>query len=570
MPLNAFLDAASGRSRVDLQLLNAKLVNLYAGEIYPADVAVYGGKIVGFGRYAAAAVTDLQGAYLAPGLIDGHVHIESSLLTPSEFARAVVPRGTTTVIADPHEIVNVQGETGLEFMLAASQDLPLDIYLMLPSCVPASSLETNGAEFGREQLRTWIEHPRVLGIGEVMNYPGVVKADPDILAKVQLGQSKPVDGHAPLLSGADLSAYIVAGIDSEHECSQLEEAREKLRQGMYIMLREGSAARNLKALLPLVNEYNSRRIGFATDDRHPDMLMNNGHLDEMVLQALQAGIPLVRVLQLASLNNAAHYGLKDRGVLAVGSQADMISFHEPRAFKVDRVYKAGKLVARQGRLTRTPAVATVPADLKQTVNIRPVKPRDFKIPATGSQLHVIGLLPDQLITEKLTFTPRVEQGLAVSDVDRDLIKIAVIERHHGNGNIGLGFVKGMGLRQGALASTVAHDSHNLIVMGTNDRDMALAVECIQTLQGGMVIVDAGQIQARLPLPVAGLMSELSFREVNDQYQELIARAKRQGCRPADPFMILSFLALPVIPALKLTDQGLVDVTRMDFIALFTP
>ncbi|MFA4839451.1 MAG: adenine deaminase [Candidatus Neomarinimicrobiota bacterium] len=558
--------AARGEARIDLLLKNARLVNLISGEIYPTDIGIDNGRIVGFGNYSSNEMIDLGGRYLAPGLIDGHVHIESSLLSPAEFTRTVLPFGTTTVIADPHEIANVLGSDGIRLMIDLSEKLPIDIFFMIPSCVPATHLETAGAVLSAAEMKKWIDHPRVLGIGEMMNFPGVLFRVPEVLEKLAIAGDKVIDGHAPLLTGNDLSAYIGAGISSDHESTSSDEALEKLRNGMFLMIREGSAARNLEALLPVVTSLNSANCGFVTDDRHPDFLMDFGHIDAMVRKAIRFGLNPIDALQMASLNTARHFNIRQTGAIAVGYFADMIVFDDFENFTVLKVFKRGRLVAENGK----PIVEIPPAsDLRHgSVRIGQLDRERLKIGAEGKSLHVIEIVPDQILTKKIVCETTIRNGEAVSDIGRDILKIAVIERHHQTGNIGLGFVKGFGLKSGAIASTVAHDSHNLIVVGVTDEDMLVAVAEIVRMNGGQVVVENGKVQAALPLPLAGLMSDLPVNVVRAMMDELNRAARKQGCVPENPFMTLSFLALPVIPELKITDKGLVDVGRFDFIPLF--
>jgi adenine deaminase len=532
MSFSELISAARGKQSVDIQLKNTKVINLLSGDIIPADIAIYHGKIVGFGEYPAKKIVDVKGLYVAPGLIDGHVHLESSMLNPADFTRAVVPVGTTTVIADPHEIVNVMGLAGLQYMLDVTEHLPLDVYFMLPSCVPATHLESSGATVTAEDMQKWIDHPRILGIGEMMNFPGVLFEDPQVLAKLVVAGEKLIDGHAPLVRDKELSAYIAAGITSDHESTDLEEAREKLQKGMFLMIREGSAARNLIDLLPLVTPMNSRFCGFVTDDRHPDFLMDIGHINSMVKNAIDFGIDPLIALQMA----------------------------------IRMVYKDGQLVAENGQLIATES-SSVP-DPAQTIRVKEVNSDNLVIAAAGKKINIIEIVPNQLLTKKVICAARIIDGKIVSDPENDILKIVVVERHHTTGNIGLGFVKGIGLKSGALASTVAHDSHNIIVIGVDDRDILLAIREIQSMNGGQLIVNNGAVVAALPLPIAGLMSNKPLQEVRLAIDQLNREAKRLGCPLENPFMSLSFLSLPVIPDIKLTDKGLVDVTKFDFISLF--
>lgn len=565
--LDRIIRVARGEEEAELLLKNARLVNVLSGEVHEADVALAYTRVVGLGDYVAKEVLDLEGAYLSPGLMDGHVHIESSMLRIPQFARVVVPHGTTTVIADPHEIANVLGLDGIKYMMESSKGNPLSVYFMLPSCVPSTYLETAGSRLMSYDLSPLLSEDWVVGIGEMMNYPAVLIRNGDVLDKIMIGAGKRVDGHAPHLTGRDLNAYVAAGIASDHESSTLEEAREKLQRGMYVMIREGSAAKNLEALLPLVTPENARRCVFVSDDDDPADLLARGHMDHIVRKAINLGLDPMLAIQMATINTAEYFRLPDLGAVAPGYRGDMIVFDDFKSFEVTKVFRGGRLVAENGQLLPTEAEERrVP--LRGTVNVGWIELEDFRIEAKGRRARVIGLTPEQLVTKQLVEEVRTVNGLAVADVERDILKLAVIERHQASGNVGLGFVRGFGLKRGALASSVAHDSHNIIVVGTNDQDMMNAAVEIVKMQGGLVAAADGKILSALPLPIAGLMSEKSAEEVSAQMHHLNEVARDLGCKVPAPFMAMSFLALPVIPRLKLTDKGLVDVEKFDFVSLF--
>lgn len=561
------LEAARGDSPVDLLFRGGKLVNVFTGELTSTSVAVFDGVVVGFGERQAKETVELGGGILAPGFIDGHFHLESSLLTPAEFARAVLPHGTTTVVADPHEIANVAGIAGVQFMLEASEDIGLEVFYMAPSCVPATHLETSGAELSGADIEKLAQHPRVLGLAEVMNFPGVIMGDEIILDKLERFLDKIIDGHSPGLSGAQLDAYLCGGIGSDHECTHLEEAREKLAKGMHIMLRQGSQARDLEALAPLVTAQTRERCMLVSDDCHPEDLLEQGHMNRVLTRAMQLSIDPITAIQLVSLNPARYFGLRTLGAIAPGYQADMVLLNSLQPLHVGRVYKRGKLVAEDGTclLAKKPATGKIQLI---SMNLEELHEEDLWLQAEGSKMRAIRVMPDTLLTGEEIVTVAEHQGQVVSDPSRDLLKIVVLERHQGSGRKGFGFVRGFGLRKGALASTVAHDSHNLIVAGVNDSDMVVAANALRDLGGGLAVVSDGQVKAQLPLPVAGLMTDASLEQVVAGKQEVNRAALEMGATLEHPFMALSFLALPVIPKLKLTDQGLVDVESFTHVPLF--
>lgn len=572
--LKALLAVARAESPADVVLSGGQLVNAFTGEIYPVEVAILGDRVAGVstttGTYLGKQTIELDGEYIAPGFMDAHVHIESSMLLPAEYANAVLPHGTTAVVTDPHEIANVHGVDGIRFMLEASEGLPLRVFVMLSSCVPATDMETSGACLRVEDLATLKNEPRVLGIAEMMNYPGVANGSDDMVGKALLGHAerKRVDGHAPLVGGTTLQAYAAAGVASDHESVSASEALQKMRAGLQVLIREGSTARNLDVLLPIVNATNSRFCSWATDDKQPDDLENQGHIDHNIRQAIKQGLDPVTAIQMATINTARHYGLNDMGAVAPGYVADLVTFADLSNIKVSRTFAAGRLVAEGGRMV-SPLANKVTPPLKGLLHPQ-LSEASFRIAAAGREARVIVALPDQIVTQARTTAVKVEDGWALADPERDLLKLAVVERHAGTGNVGLGFVQGFQLRGGALASSVAHDSHNVVVVGTNDRDMMVAAMSVLQMGGGLSAARDGEVLAQLPLPVAGLMSDQPLGVVRDVLLELLARARELGCPLANPYMAMAFLALPVIPALKLTDKGLVDVDKFSLVPLFVP
>ena len=559
---------ALGKGKVDLLIKNGRVVDVFSGQIERKDVAIFGGVIVGFGDYRARKMIDVKGDFLCPGLIDGHVHIESSMVTIPEFARAVLPNGTTSVVTDPHEIANVLGREGIRFMAESARNVPLNVFIMLPSCVPATPMETSGAILKATDLEPLFKEPWAIGLAEMMNFPGVIFRDPEVLKKIEMARGKRIDGHAPMLSGKGLYAYVTAGIRSDHECTTLKEAKEKLKNGMWIMIREGTAARNLRSLLPLITPKNSRRFLFVTDDRHPKELLGEGHIDSMVRQAIRWGIDPILAIQMATLNTAEYFRLDDLGAIAPGYRADIATFDHLGRFQIKKVIKDGILVAENGRMLFPPIRKEKGPKVKGSVRVKSFKKDAFLLRSGQPLAKVIQLIPNQIVTKKVTKKIFLKEGVAYPDIKEDILKIAVVERHKATGNIGIGFVQGFGLKKGAIGSSVAHDSHNLVIVGTNDLDMLRAVEAIKAMRGGLVAVLDGKVLASLPLPIAGLMSGAPVTQVNHQLEALHGAARTLGCKIPDPFMTLSFLSLPVIPELKITDKGLVDVNQFKFVPLF--
>lgn len=581
--LKELISAARGVEKADLVLKNGKVLNVFTGELEEGDVAVKDGCIAGIGAYEGTEEIDLNGAVLCPGLIDGHIHIESSMVSPPEFAKAVIPHGTTAVITDPHEIANVAGAEGLSYMLEHSDDLPLEIFFMLPSCVPATPLDEAGAELNAASLNSFYANIRVLGLAELMNAFGTVRNDTEIISKILGAQdhNRIIDGHAPGLTGNELNAYAAAGVESDHECSTAEEAIEKLKRGQWIMIREGTAAKNLQALLPLFDDKYCGRCMLVTDDKHPGDLISLGHIDYIIREAIKAGKKPANAIRMASFNTATYFGLKKRGAIAPGYRADMIVVDSLENFEVRKVFKKGKLVAEDGRLLAD--IRTFGREegkyerVYHSFRLDELKPEDFALKETGSMKRVIGMVKGELLTREIIVPANLEAAAAAAadehlapapgvELDKDIVKLAVIERHKNTGHVGVGFVTGYGIRYGAIASSVAHDSHNLIVAGTNDVDMAVAANAVRENEGGLAIAADGRILATLALPIAGLMCDNDAKFVEDNLIRMKAIARQMGIADGiDPFMTLGFVALPVIPKLRLLTKGPVDVDTQSYV-----
>ena len=568
-PLEQMIDVAAGRTYADTVLKNANVVNVFTGEIQEGDLAIHGGFIAGIGDYKGNNVIDVKGKYVTPSFIDGHVHVESSMVMPIQYARAVVPHGTGGVIADPHEIANVLGMEGIMYMSKSMRGSPLDFFIMLPSCVPSTDLETNGVALDFLDIKPLMTEHYVLGLAEAMNYPGVIFKDPEILEKIRVSieMNKRIDGHAPGLDGTDLNAYAAARITSDHESTTYEEAKRKLAVGMQVQIREGSTAKNLKALAKIIQPNSAMFCSFVTDDRNTLDLIKKGHIDSMVRDAISYGVDPINAIQVATISTARHYGLRHIGSIAPGHYADLVVLDSLEKINVEMVFKQGILVAKNGKLTEEFGVDRPPR-LRRSVNIHWLEPEDFRVKAEGDKMNVIGLIPHQIITEHLIEDTKIVDGLAVPDIDRDLAKVAIIERHNATPPQSIGFVKGTGIKEGAMVSSIAHDSHNIVAVATNDSDLIDAAVQIVRMQGGIAIVRDGDVLEALPLPIAGLMSDKSIEFVSEKINSLKEAAKEIGTVLDEPFMAMAFLSLPVIPKLKITDLGLIDVDKFRKIGLF--
>jgi len=573
-PRKDIIDVATGRRSADLVLKNARIVNVVSHEILEGDVAIFGDRIAGIGRYEADQTIDIKGRFLCPGLIDAHVHIESSMLCVPEFARVVVGCGTTAVIADPHEFANVMGTAGISYVLRTAKHGPIDVYVMLSSCVPASPLETAGAELTAEDLDPFLANPWVLGLAEMMNYPGVIAAAPDVLSKIDIAANRVVDGHAPGLVGRDLAAYAAAGIMSDHECTTAEEAAEKLRCGLFIMIREGSQTRNLEALVPLIRPETADRFMFCTDDKDVRDLMDEGHIDFAIRKAIRLGLDPILAVRLGSLNTARYFGLRGTGAILPGYQADIAVMEDLKDCRVTQVFRRGRLVAEDGHCTDPPISKEGVSSLRSSINVHNLDLLDYAIPAPDGtsadnppRVHVIEALDNRIDTQRSIEPALVKNGQLIADPARDLAKMFVVERHRASGEIGRAFVRGFNLQAGAIAGSVAHDAHNLVAVGTNDADIHVAIQHVIYTHGGQVVVRDGRILADLPLPIAGLVTDQPAGLAAQKLRDLSEAARAIGCRFDQPFMALAFMSLSVIGQLKLTNQGLIDVDKFQPIPL---
>ena len=578
MALTGRISAACGRKKAELVLKHAKIVNVFTETIEEGDVAVEDGVIVGIGSYEGVREIDVKGKYVAPGLIDGHIHLESSMASPEEFARMVVPHGTAAVVTDPHEIANVAGTAGIRYMLEATEGLDLDVYFMMPSCVPSTGLDEAGAVLHAADLEPFYENPRVLGLAEMMNSYGVVAGDEGCVEKLEVTRNhgKLIDGHAPMLSGKGLNAYVAAGVQSDHECSTFEEAKEKFARGQWIMVRQGTAAKNLEKLMPMFEAPYYQRAMLVTDDKHAGELGRDGHIDSIIRKAVKLGANPVRAVKMGSLNAAEYFGLKGMGAVAPGYQADLVIFEDLKDFQVKQVYRGGKLVAEDGKLVTDRAEKErsqkvwdeeIQSRVFHSFHMKPIEKKDLELPKTGSKVRVIDLMDHELTTgeriEEFRETPGLAPGV---DLEKDIVKIAVFERHHGSGHVGLGFLGNYGLKRGAVATSVGHDSHNLVVAGVCDEDMIAVGNRVLENEGGLAIAVDGKVVGELALTVAGLMSDLPAEEADRKLEEMKAKLGELGIRDGiDGFMTLAFVSLPVIPAIRVNTLGIVDVERQEIV-----
>lgn len=568
--IRRMVQVARGEEPADLVLKNGEVFNVFTGEFLNRDIAIVDGYVAGVAEgYHGIEEIDLEGRYVTPGFIDTHIHIESSMLTPAEFVKVAIPNGTTTIIADPHEIANVSGADGIKYMLDATENVPLNVFFMLPSCVPSTPMENSGAVLLADDLEPFLKHPRVLGLGEVMNFSGVLDLDPVVHEKLEMAQDYKIDGHAPGLKGKDIMAYAAAGISSDHECATAEMARERLRAGMQVLIREGTACKNLKALIQVIDNDTAPFCSFAVDDKLPADLIKNDYINGMVRKSIEGGVSVATALQIATIFAARNYGLYDIGAIAPNYRADIIVFDNLQEWEPTMVFKDGKLAMdvkkNEGKIL-LPVEKVSAESVKNSMYLGEVTVDRLRLPIKGDMAYVIGLIPYQIKTNKFKLPITKKDGCAVSDPTKDILKLAIWERHHATGNVGVGLVKGFGLKEGAMASTVAHDSHNLIVIGANDEDMVKAVQELSKMGGGMVVVKDGKVLVSLELPIAGLMTDAPAEDIAQKQAELRATCHSLGVHKYfAPFLTLAFQSLAVIPQIRLTDQGLVDVTLNDII-----
>ena len=560
--LEQMIDQGAGREPADIVLKGGRFFDLVTGELVESDIAICGDRIVGtFGTYHGKQEIDINGRIVVPGFIDTHLHIESSHITPHEFDRCVLPQGVTTVICDPHEIANVLGAEGLKYFLDSSLETIMDIRVQLSSCVPATHMETSGAELLIDDLLPFANHPKVIGLAEFMNFPGVLSKDPECMAKLEAFQGRHIDGHAPLLRGLDLNGYISAGIRTEHEATSAEEALEKMRKGMHVLVREGSVSKDLHALMPIITERHSQFLSLCTDDRNPLDIADQGHLDYLIRTAIAGGVEPIAIYRAASVSAARAFGMHDRGLVAPGQRADLVIVDSLEGCHAEIVLSAGRVVSEELFATRK----TVAEVGRNSVKAQKVSATNFRSQSNSGKTRAIGIIPGKIITESLEFDLKVGPHGVEPDLERDVVKIAVVERHGKNGNIATGFVHGFGLKAGAIASTVSHDSHNICVVGVSDEDIAAAANRLGEIEGGFVVVRDGKILAEMPLPIAGLMSAEPYETVREELRNLRHVAEELGSVLEEPFLQLAFIALPVIPHLKITDRGLVDVDKFEFV-----
>ncbi|MEG2893307.1 MAG: adenine deaminase [Clostridium sp.] len=559
------IDVAAKRKKADLVLKNAKIINLFTNEIVEGNLAIDNGYIIGIGDYSGVEEIDLLGKYIAPSFIDAHVHIESSMTAPSEFSKHILSRGTTTIIADPHEIANVCGLTGIEYILDATEKLPLNVFVMLPSCVPATDFETSGAILNADSLEKLINHKRVLGLGELMDFPGVVSGSSKIIDKLNIAENKIIDGHGPLIENEDLNAYVIAGVKTEHECSTKKEMEDRLQRGMYVQIREGTAARNLEDLIPHVTKDNLRRCIFCTDDKHPEDILKRGHIDNNIRMAIKLGLDPIDAIKMASLNSAECYGLKNTGAIAPGYIADMVVFDDLLNIDIEMVFKNGTLVARNKEIL-IDIEEHVDNRVLSKVNIKEFTKEDISLKLKSNRARVIELVDHSLVTKLIESEVTTENGEFKVDPNEDIVKIVLVERHTGSSKTAVALVKGFGIKNGAIGVTVAHDSHNIIVIGDSDDNIVKCINEIKNIGGGIVISSQGKVVDSLPLKIAGLMSDITLEEVDSKLQNMMKITRDLSVSDkVDPFMTLAFLALPVIPEVKITDKGLFDVVNFKFI-----